>query len=169
MMNNLYRLLTKILLITFIFIVSILLMTLIGLKIVFGLIFFYLAGKIWAYKPQNNIKIEANQDEKIIDYYKFFNILENSNLEDIETAYKRELLKLVENLTLNLSSKNEIMEQIDEGYKILINEDSKASYNKKLSMQKQKDVTYFEKVRLEKIQNEKFYFKKELMAMLKFN
>lgn len=168
-MNNLYRLLTKILLITFIFIVSILLMTLIGLKIVFGLIFFYLAGKIWAYKPQNNIKIEANQDEKIIDYYKFFNILENSNLEDIETAYKRELLKLVENLTLNLSSKNEIMEQIDEGYKILINEDSKASYNKKLSMQKQKDVTYFEKVRLEKIQNEKFYFKKELMAMLKFN
>ncbi|MBP6128234.1 hypothetical protein [Flavobacterium sp.] len=168
-MNNLYRLLTKILLITFIFIVSILLMTLIGLKIVFGLIFFYLAGKIWAYKPQNNIKIEANQEEKIIDYYKFFNILENSNSEDIETAYKRELLKLVENLTLNLSSKNEIMEQIDEGYKILINEDSKASYNKKLSMQKQKDETYFEKVRLEKIQNEKFYFKKELMAMLKFN
>lgn len=168
-MNNLYRLFTKILLISFIFIISILLMTLIGLKIVFGLIFIYMARKIWSYKPENNINTEANDDDKIIDYYKFFNISENSNSEDIEAAYKSELLKLEDNISLSLLLKNDIIIKIEEGYKILINENSRDSYNKKLTMQKQNDKTYFEKVRLEKIQNEKFCFRKEVMAMLKLN
>jgi hypothetical protein len=168
-MNKLLRLLTKILLITVFFIVAILLMTLIGLKIIFGLIFFYLVRKIWAYKPQNNMETVSNDYEKIINYYKFFNILENSNSEDIKAAFKSELSKLEENVSLNLSTKNEIVEQIEEGYKILINEESRANYNKILAKQIQEDETYFEKVRLAKIQNEKFYFKKEVMAMLKFN
>jgi hypothetical protein len=100
---------------------------------------------------------------------KIFNISENSNSEDIEAAYKSELLKLEDNISLSLLLKNDIIIKIEEGYKILINENSRDSYNKKLTMQKQNDKTYFEKVRLEKIQNEKFCFRKEVMDMLKLN
>lgn len=167
-MNKLARPLTKILLITVLLFISIILMTFIGFGLIFGLIFFYLAGKIWNYKPKISQEIESVEHEEITDYYEFFHISEDAKTEGIEIAYQNEMTKLEENISFSLETKNEIESLLKEGYFILVNEESRTNYNKLLSKQKVDAALNSENTKLRKIQDEKFYFTKEVLSMLKF-
>lgn len=123
------------------------------------LIFFFITGNIWRYKPT---KFEV--ENMIIDYYKTLNINTKASNEEIQNGYDNEIHKLNNTQHMDLRTKKEILDILNDALNTLINPESKSKYNDKY-------FAYLEEVKQVEIKNngQKFNLLQEIKNMLTFN
>ena len=123
------------------------------------LIFFFITGNIWRYKPK---KFEV--ENFIIDYYKTLNVTPKSSTEEIQNGFDNEIHTLNNNPHMDFLAKKEVINLLNDALDTLINPESKAKYNNKY-------FAYFEELKQVEIKNkeQKFILFQEIKNMLSFN
>lgn len=76
----------------------------------------------------------------MIDYYEILNLKYNSSIEDIKKSYKKLVLETHPDTHPNDVKKEEQFKLINEAYEILSNKDKKKEYDKKLKLERSKDL-----------------------------
>lgn len=160
-MENFYRLLMKLIIISIAFVIAILLMTITELRLPFAILFLVYAGSIWKYKIN---KIVVDDSNSIIDFYDFFQINKNTETQEIMESYDYEMRKLNDDLNISLEHKSLLSEQIEEGFNTLTNPDLRLKYN----IEYDKYIEDQNQFEIEK-KNTKFNFFKELANMISLN
>ena len=76
----------------------------------------------------------------MIDYYEILNLKYNSSIEDIKKSYKKLVLETHPDTHPNDVKKEEQFKLINEAYETLSNKDKKKEYDKKLKLERSKDL-----------------------------